>query len=51
MSDPDHRPICPDCREVITGCAWNGGRCLSCHEWSLSPDPCDPGCDVLCLHQ
>ena len=30
-------PLCPDCWRRITGCRWNGGRCLSCHEAALLP--------------
>lgn len=28
---------CPRCREWITGCVWNGGRCSDCHEATLLP--------------
>ncbi len=47
--EPEPRRYCPDCRRRITT-AWNGGRCLDCHEARLGPDPCGPGCDIDCPH-
>ncbi len=47
--DPEPDRFCPDCRRRITT-AWNGGRCLDCHEARLGPDPCGPGCDIDCPH-
>lgn len=29
---------CAGCGDPITGCIWNGGRCLDCHEGSLLPE-------------
>jgi hypothetical protein len=39
-------PTCPDCREEITGSAWNGGRCWDCWDatcaWGLYDGPNAP---------
>ena len=38
--------ICPDCKYVIEGIVWNGGRCWDCHDascsWGLSDSPIAP---------
>ena len=28
---------CSSCHDPITGCIWNGGQCLDCHEGALLP--------------